>query len=153
MKTTIANASLAEQLDRRTMPAARELMKRAGDRIRCLACGHRCLIGDGQRGICKVRFNDGGRLKVPFGYVAGLQCDPVEKKPFFHVHPSSDALTFGMMGCDLHCSYCQNWVTSQALRDDAAQGAVQAVTPPQLFNAGRSLGAHLVVSSYNEPLI
>src|SRR6516225_3128401 len=88
------------------MPAARELIKQAGDRIRCLACGHRCLIGDQQRGICKVRFNDGGRLKVPFGYVAGLQCDPVEKKPFFHVYPGSDALTFGMMGCDLHCSYC-----------------------------------------------
>ena len=77
MKTTIANEPLAELLDRRTMPAARELIKREGQRIRCLACGHRCLIGDGQRGICKVRFNDGGRLKVPFGYVAGLQSDPV----------------------------------------------------------------------------
>src|SRR3954471_14187201 len=76
------------------------------DRIRCVACGHRCLIGEGKRGICKVRYNEAGELKVPFGYVAGLQCDPVEKKPFFHVYPGSDALTFGMMGCDLHCSYC-----------------------------------------------
>ena len=63
--------------------------------------------------------NERGVLKVPHGYVSGLQCDPVEKKPFFHVYPGSDALTFGMMGCDYHCSYCQNWVTSQALRDAA----------------------------------
>lgn len=153
MKTTIANTSLAEQLDRRSMPAARELIKREGQRIRCLACGHRCLIGDGQRGICKVRFNDGGRLKVPFGYVAGLQCDPVEKKPFFHVYPSSDALTFGMMGCDLHCSYCQNWVTSQALRDASAVAPIRPVSASELVELAHQEGARLVVSSYNEPLI
>jgi pyruvate formate lyase activating enzyme len=100
-----------------------------------------------------VRFNRGGQLRVPFGYVAGVQCDPVEKKPFYHVYPGSDALTFGMLGCDFHCSYCQNWVTSQALRHEAAHVPVQSVTPGQLINTGRRLGARLVVSSYNEPLI
>jgi pyruvate formate lyase activating enzyme len=90
---------------------------------------------------------------VPFGYVAGVQCDPVEKKPFFHVYPGTDALTFGMMGCDFHCAYCQNWVTSQALRDPAAQVPIQPVTPQQLVSTGRRLNARLVVSSYNEPLI
>src|ERR687895_2243597 len=88
--------------------------------LRCVACGHRCLIREGRRGICKVRFNQGGRPLVPRGYVAALQCDPVEKKPFFHVLPDADALTFGMLGCDYHCGYCQNWVTSQALRDEQA---------------------------------
>ena len=79
----------------------------------------------GRRGICKVRFNQGGQLRVPFGYVAGgWPCDPVEKKPFFHVYPGSDALTFGMLGCDFHCSYCQNWVTSQALRDERAAAPI-----------------------------
>jgi AmmeMemoRadiSam system protein B/AmmeMemoRadiSam system radical SAM enzyme/AmmeMemoRadiSam system protein A len=106
MKTRVANQPLAELLDQHTVVGAAELCRGEDDRIRCLACGHRCLIGEGLRGICKVRFNDAGQLKVPFGYVAGLQCDPVEKKPFFHVYPGSDALTFGMMGCDLHCSYC-----------------------------------------------
>jgi pyruvate formate lyase activating enzyme len=90
---------------------------------------------------------------VPFGYVAGLQCDPVEKKPFYHLYPGSDALTFGMMGCDFHCSYCQNWVTSQALRDDAAHAPVTPVTAAQLVEAARHQHARLVVSSYNEPLI
>ena len=106
-------------------------------------------------GICKVRFNDGGQLRVPFGYVAGgLASDPVEKKPFFHVHPGSDALTFGMLGCDFHCSYCQNWVPARpcAMRPAAASPIVE-LTPEQIVKAARQNGARLIVSSYNEPLI
>jgi pyruvate formate lyase activating enzyme len=76
------------------------------DRVRCFACGHRCLIPPGLPGVCKVRFNEGGVLQVPAGYVAALQLDPVEKKPFFHALPGSTALSFGMLGCDYHCSYC-----------------------------------------------
>ncbi len=145
------NEALGEVLDRHTTIGS--LWRAEGERIRCVACGHRCLIGEGRRGICRVRFNQGGQLRVPFGYAAGVQCDPVEKKPFYHLYPGSDALTFGMMGCDFHCSYCQNWVTSQALRDSASLAAIQAVTPEQLLAHGRELGARLVVSSYNEPLI
>src|SRR5262245_52341246 len=153
MRTTIANPSLAELLDRETSEAAAVLCRPEGGRLRCLACGHRCLIGAGQRGICKVRFNSDHELRVPFGYVAGLQCDPVEKKPFFHVYPGSDALTFGMMGCDLHCSYCQNWLTSQALRDVNAVAPVRSISAADLAAIGRRERARLVVSSYNEPLI
>ncbi len=148
---SVANPRLAEVLDEHT--AAGTLWRAEGNRIRCVACGHRCLLASGRRGICKVRFNRDGELRVPFGYTAGVQCDPVEEKPFYHVYPGSDALTFGMLGCDFHCGYCQNWVTSQALRDPVASAPVQVVTPEQLVNAGRRLGARLVVSSYNEPLI
>ena len=146
-----AQAALAQVLDRHAVVGS--LWRAEGERIRCVACGHRCLISEGRRGICKVRFNQAGQLRVPFGYVAGVQCDPVEKKPFYHVYPGSDALTFGMLGCDFHCSYCQNWVTSQALRDEAARAPVQSVSPEQLVQTGRRLNARLVVSSYNEPLI
>lgn len=124
--------------------------------VRCTACGHECLIRDGRRGICKVRFNRGGELYVPWGYVAALQADPVEKKPFYHVLPGSIALTFGMLGCDFHCGYCQNWVTSQTLRDPAAdRGAqwIRQITPKQIVTLAQQYGAQLVVSSYNEPLI
>ena len=55
--------------------------------VRCYACGHCCPIPDGQVGVCKVRFNEGGKLYVPWGYVGGVQCDPIEKKPFFHAYP------------------------------------------------------------------
>src|SRR5262249_60916756 len=137
----------------RTMTGAQELCRPEGQRIRCLACGHRCLIDEGLRGICKVRFNEAGQLKVPAGYVAALQCDPVEKKPFFHVYPSSDALTFGMLGCDYHCSFCQNWFTSQALRDGSANGPMRPVSPSDLVAMAVREHARLVVSSYNEPLI
>jgi pyruvate formate lyase activating enzyme len=80
--------------------------KLEGDRVLCYSCGHRCRIADGLAGVCKVRFNRGGTLFVPWGYVAGLQCDPIEKKPFFHAMPGTDALSFGMLGCDFHCDYC-----------------------------------------------
>jgi len=152
VKSVAASESLAEALDRRTVVGT--LWRSEGDRVRCFACGHRCLIAEGRRGICKVRFVQGGQLRVPFGYVAGgVASDPVEKKPFFHVYPGSDALTFGMLGCDFHCSYCQNWVTSQALRDEASASSVVEVTPEQLVHTAKRTGARLVVSSYNEPLI
>ncbi|HTS65003.1 MAG TPA: AmmeMemoRadiSam system radical SAM enzyme [Candidatus Acidoferrales bacterium] len=124
-----------------------------GRRIRCFACGHCCPIFEGQPGVCKVRFNRGGRLWVPWGYVQSVQCDPIEKKPFFHVAPGAVALSFGMLGCDLHCGYCQNWVTSQALRDSEAVAPSHAVTPEQLVAGALRQGARAIVSTYNEPLI
>jgi pyruvate formate lyase activating enzyme len=148
-------ATFAERLDAMTRDG--ELCEALPDgSVRCYACGHRCLIRPGKRGICKVRFNEGGVLRVPWGYVAALQCDPTEKKPFFHLLPGSDTLTFGMLGCDFHCGYCQNWVTSQALRDPAADvsaGYLQRVTPRQLVESAVRMGAKVIASSYNEPLI
>ncbi len=122
-------------------------------RIRCYACGHECPIPAGAQGVCRVRFNRDGRLRVPWGYVGGVQCDPVEKKPFFHLYPGTLAYSFGMLGCDLHCGYCQNWVTSQALRDPAATSAPRRTTPEALVDEAVRSGARLVVSTYNEPLI
>ncbi|MBN2548718.1 MAG: AmmeMemoRadiSam system radical SAM enzyme [Anaerolineales bacterium] len=124
--------------------------------VRCFACGHRCLIREGRRGICQVRFNRGGTLYVPWGYVAALQVDPIEKKPFFHLLPGANALTFGMLGCDFHCEYCQNHLTSQALRDprsDMALSLIRRISPEQIIAVARRGGAQIVASSYNEPLI
>ncbi|HXG05142.1 MAG TPA: AmmeMemoRadiSam system radical SAM enzyme [Candidatus Binatia bacterium] len=122
-------------------------------RVRCHACGHRCLIPPGQRGVCKVRWNEDGRLMVPHGWVAGLQLDPVEKKPFFHAYPGARALSFGMLGCDFHCAYCQNWLTSQALRDPVAGVPPEPVTPDEIAEAARRHRARILTSTYNEPLI
>jgi pyruvate formate lyase activating enzyme len=151
----MATQTLEQLVD--TMTAEGELYEKHADgSLTCYACGHRCLIKPGRRGICKVRFNEDGVLKVPWGYVGALQCDPTEKKPFFHVYPGSDTLTFGMLGCDFHCPYCQNWITSQALRDPASEmsGAQpMPVTPQKLVALAKQQGAALVGSSYNEPLI
>ena len=117
--------------------------------VHCHACGHDCRIPSGALGVCKVRFNESGRLMVPWGYTGGVQCDPVEKKPFFHAHPGALAYSFGMLGCDLHCAYCQNWVTSQALRDSAAVAPPVDTTPDRLVRDAVRLGAKIVVSTYN----
>lgn len=153
LRKPIAGASrLADAVD--TMVREGDLYEQLPDgRVHCYACGHHCKINDGGRGICQVRYNVGGKLFVPRGYVAALQCDPIEKKPFFHVHPGSDALTFGMLGCDLHCGYCQNWDISQALRDATAGRPPTPVTPEQMVDLGKRNGAKVVASSYNEPLI
>jgi pyruvate formate lyase activating enzyme len=146
---------LSEYLD--SMTADGELYEALpGDSLRCYACAHRCLIRNGRRGICKVRFNHNGILRVPWGYVGALQSDPVEKKPFYHLYPASDALTFGMLGCDFHCAYCQNWVSSQALRDPASDFAgsyVRSISPKEIVDYGLKMGARVIASSYNEPLI
>jgi pyruvate formate lyase activating enzyme len=121
--------------------------------VLCYACGHRCRIPPGRYGICKVRENRDGVLFVPSGYAAGIALDPIEKKPFFHALPGSTALSFGMMGCDYHCAYCQNWVTSQALRDPAAGSTVEPVSSDRIVQTAVALGAAVVTSTYNEPLI
>ena len=123
------------------------------NRVRCFACGHCCPILDGQPGVCKVRYNRGGTLYIPWGYVGVVQCDPIEKKPFFHAYPGALAYSFGMLGCDLHCAYCQNWVTSQALRDPTAVVPPLGATPNQLVQQALQQGAKVLVSTYNEPLI
>ena len=127
--------------------------KLENNRLRCFACGHRCVIFDGLDGICRVRFNRGGKLYVPHGYVGALQLDPVEKKPFFHALPGSLAMSFGMLGCDFHCAYCQNWVTSQALRDPNAISPPHKLTAEQFAAIAVEHGARIVTSTYNEPLI
>lgn len=145
----------AEILDSLTQPAALVDTLENGD-VRCAACAHRCLIKPGRRGICGVRFNRDGVLMVPRGYVAGAQIDPVEKKPFNHFLPGSEVLTFGMLGCNFHCGFCQNWFSSQALRDPLAESAVDSisrVTAERLVQYALDNGAKAIASSYNEPLI
>jgi pyruvate formate lyase activating enzyme len=145
-------STLAEVLAEETREG--DLYERLPDgRLRCFACGHCCPLPDGAVGVCKVRFNRGGRLLVPWGYVGGVQCDPIEKKPFFHAYPGALAYSFGMLGCDLHCGYCQNWVTSQALRDPQAVTPPLHTSPEDLVRDAVSQRARVMVSTYNEPLI
>jgi len=145
-------SSLGETLSRLTREG--ELYEKLPEgKVRCYACGHRCLILDGHDGICRVRFNRGGTLQVPWNYFGALQCDPIEKKPFFHALPGTLAMSFGMLGCDLHCGYCQNWVTSQALRDPLSTAPPIPMTAERFVRLAVENGADTVTSTYNEPLI
>jgi pyruvate formate lyase activating enzyme len=142
-------------LDELTRPG--ELVQPEADgRLRCLACSHRCLLGDGRRGICQVRYHAADGLRVPWGYTAGYQLDPVEKKPFYHFLPGASAFTFGMLGCNFHCDFCQNWQSSQSprLADAHTLGRwVEPITPEELANRAARRGAAVLASSYNEPVI
>ena len=146
--------SLRQLLEKHTIVAAPELVHPIDtETVRCQACAHRCTIGNSESGICRVRMNRGGTLRVPGGYVAGLQIDPIEKKPFFHVFPGRTALSFGMLGCNFHCDFCQNWVSSQVLRDDEACTSIHVIEALDIVDLAVEHRAPVIVSTYNEPLI
>ena len=124
-----------------------------GGRVACLACAHRCSIQEGGTGICKIRFNDKGMLRVPHGWVNGIGVDPMEKKPFYHVLPGSRTLSFGMLGCNFKCDFCQNWPTSQALKDPDAGGVVREISARSIVSLCADAGAPVITSTYNEPVV
>jgi pyruvate formate lyase activating enzyme len=121
--------------------------------VRCFACGHKCKIPNGKSGVCKIRFNELGKLLSPYGYVCSINPDPIEKKPFFHVAPGSLTLSFGMLGCDLKCSFCQNWDISQVFRDPNAEGRISKISSQQIVETARFYNSKIITSTYNEPLI
>ncbi len=121
--------------------------------IECTACAFHCRIPPGGRGACRMRFHRDGALYAPYGYTAGIACDPIEKKPFYQFLPGRTALSYGMLGCNFHCPFCQNWVSSQTLRDPEALALPRECTPEQIVGLARRCGAPVVSSTYNEPLI
>ncbi len=146
--------SLQARLDLHSSPADPTLcFHEEGMKVRCLSCAHRCLVSPGNRGICRMRYNRDGVLYAPSGYVAGLQIDPMEKKPFYHVTPGGRVLSFGMLGCNFHCDFCQNWVSSQALRDPRALSGFTPCTADSLVEFALKHHLPTLVSTYNEPFI
>ena len=123
-------------------------------RLRCYACGHCCPLPEGAIGVCKVRFNEGGRLRVPWGYVGGVQCDPIEKKPFFHAHP-------GRAGLQLRDARLRPALRLLPELGDVAGAARSArrsrrrskPRPKRSCADALRQGARVIVSTYNEPLI
>ena len=148
-------STLAEILEVRTAEAAPELVEPSsgtGSAVTRAATSAR--FPTGAVGVCKVRFNRGGRLHVPWGYVGGIQCDPIEKKPFFHARPGALAFSFGMLGCDLHCCVLPELGdVAGAPRSGggcaAARRRRRGAGPRSQARSARSV----VVSTYNEPLI
>jgi pyruvate formate lyase activating enzyme len=123
------------------------------ERLRCVACAHRCVIASGTSGACGVRFNREGTLRVPFGYVARRYVRAVETNTVFHLLPGARALTFGMYGCDLRCPYCHNHRISQALRDEQDSEAPTPLDAEQLVAEATATGCQVVCAAYNEPMI
>ncbi|KAF1694140.1 AmmeMemoRadiSam system radical SAM enzyme [Pseudoxanthomonas koreensis] len=147
------DTAVATQLDAATRPDSTLARMRDDGRVQCIACAHRCVIPPGRRGACKVRFNRDGLLHVPWGYAGSLQINPIEQAPFMHAHAGEDVLTLGMLGCNLRCSYCQNWHLSQVLRDVEAPERPTAVSAEEIVATAHGRGIRVLLSSLNEPLI
>jgi len=119
--------------------------------IQCLLCPNKCLLSKGQRGICRVRQNIDGQLySLNYGNVASANLDPIEKKPFFHFLPGSEAFSIATAGCNLQCNFCQNWQISQVFPEDIQS---QYMLPEQVVEQALASGAQSIAYTYSEPII
>jgi pyruvate formate lyase activating enzyme len=85
-------------------------IKKDNDIVKCFLCPHGCVISPGNKGICRVRLNEKGILKaINYGLCTAIALDPIEKKPLYDFYPGSQILSIGTFGCNLKCSFCQNW--------------------------------------------
>jgi len=120
------------------------------ERIICLLCRHACKLKEGQVGICGVNKNVEGKLKtLVYGHPIALNVDPVEKKPLYHLLPGSKVLSFGTVGCNFKCLFCQNWDISQ---EHSINKEIE-VSPQQMVNLALQEGASAIAYTYNEPTI
>lgn len=130
------------------------LWKALKDRtVQCRLCNHYCVVKPGGRGKCGVRENrDGTLYSLNYDKVAAVNLDPVEKKPLYHFQPGTGTYSFATMGCNLSCSFCQNWTLSQAPREE---GRIEGrdTTPRQLVDEAVRLGASSISYTYSEPTI
>jgi len=124
--------------------------KEKNDKIKCLLCRHYCKLKEGQVGVCGVNKNAKGELEtLIYGHPIALNVDPVEKKPLYHVLPGSDALSFGTVGCNFQCPFCQNWAISQEKSIDTTIN----ITPHEMINLASKYSCESIAYTYNEPTI
>lgn len=120
------------------------------DRIICLLCQHYCKLKEGQTGICGVNKNIDGALKnLVYGHPIALNVDPIEKKPLYHMLPGSKALSFGTVGCNFKCPFCQNWDISQ---EHKVNESIK-VSPEEMVELALEHGSESIAYTYNEPTI
>lgn len=130
------------------------LYKKEGANVRCLACSHKCLISEGNTGICGVRKNEKGKLYLlVYGKVASANVDPIEKKPLYHFLPGSKAFSIGTVGCNFKCDFCQNNDISQFREFYGDKILGESLEPRQIVQKAIRTGCKSVAYTYNEPAI
>ncbi len=122
-------------------------------KVKCDLCNHRCLIGEGKKGICAVRENRGGTLHtLVYRRLISRNVDPVEKKPMFHFAPGSRSFSIATVGCNFRCDFCQNYEISQMPREEN-QITGQDVAPEEIVAMARKTGCKTIAYTYTEPTI
>jgi pyruvate formate lyase activating enzyme len=137
------------------MHEARLSKKLENGTVECLSCSHKCKISAGFKGICGVRKNIDGDLKLlVYGRAAAINIDPVEKKPLFHFYPNSPIFSFGTVGCNFRCSFCQNWDISQFHKENSDEAIMNSGTellPEEIIKTCLREKIPSVAFTYNEP--
>ena len=119
------------------------------DKIRCRVCPHNCLIDEGKFGVCRLRtVKNGEPLAINYGEVTSLSVDPIEKKPLYHYKPAKDILSIGSFGCNMTCSFCQNYEISQN------RPATEFISVEKLISIIPTIENNIGVAfTYNEPMM
>ena len=120
--------------------------------LECLLCPHHCLLKNGQKGICQVRYNDSGKLySETYGFPAAINMDPIEKKPLYHFFPRKNVLSIGTLGCNMKCFYCQNSDISQSFTLD---GKANYVSAEEIVSLAKGKNNNIGIAyTYNEPTV
>jgi pyruvate formate lyase activating enzyme len=119
--------------------------------VQCELCPRRCRVANGKRGFCRVRENrDGKYFSLVYGNPCAVHVDPVEKKPFFHVLPSTSSFSLATAGCNLQCKFCQNWEISQASPEEVYN---YDLPPEHVIARAKEMGARSIAYTYVEPTI
>jgi pyruvate formate lyase activating enzyme len=125
------------------------LQEAVNDKVRCLTCERRCSLADGQMGWCRTRENREGTLyTLIYGAGSSLSCNPIEKKPLYHFHPGSVALTAGSLSCNFSCPWCQNWHISKQ-----PPSGGEYIAPADFVALARARGCQGTSISFNEPTL
>jgi pyruvate formate lyase activating enzyme len=124
-----------------------------GQKVRCNVCAVRCVITEGQEGICRTRINRGGVLyTLIYNRVSAVHADPIEKKPLYHFYPASRILSLGTLGCNFRCPGCQNWEISHAGSGSLETGTVELMAD-QTLDLMEENGCSGICWTYNDPSI
>jgi pyruvate formate lyase activating enzyme len=119
--------------------------------IKCLLCAQGCVLKDGERGKCRARINANGELRsLVYGRPVSIHVDPIEKKPFYHFLPGSDAFSFATAGCPLRCKFCQNWTISQSRPEDFEPVFLK---PAEMVGYVSERRSPIIAFTYNEPTV
>jgi pyruvate formate lyase activating enzyme len=130
---------------------ARYYEKLPGGRVRCMLCPRNCVVGEGERGYCRVRRNlEGTYYTLVYGRVCAYHIDPIGKKPFFHFLPGTDALSLATVGCNMACKFCQNWEISQEKPENVH---AYAMYPENIVTAAVEHHTPTIAYTYTEPTV
>jgi pyruvate formate lyase activating enzyme len=143
--------SLAEPAVRAPAHPARFFEQEGDGRLRCILCPRECRLAAGQAGFCSIRQNQAGEMVLlAYGKSTGFAVDPIEKKPLYHFLPGTAVLSFGTVGCNLGCRFCQNWNISKAR---APGESMISVAAEDVVALAESAGAPSIAFTYNDPVI